>query len=272
MDIHFIPDNKDFKAKRKKIEDCLGESPVSHETLVELAISPGGLVDDKYRKVAWPLLLGIMDMSSPPAPSEEQLLAHPEHQQVVLDVNRSLKRFPPGIHLEERLRLQDELTRLILRVVTVHPRLRYYQGYHDVAVTLLLVAGENASFFLLERLSKNHLKDCMEATMEKTSYLLHYIYPLIRHQDKKVFEHMEKSEVGTTYALPWFITWFGHSLNYYKDVVRLYDFFLASEPLAPLYLSSVLIVHRSVQILETPCDMASLYALLSKVSYFKRSP
>ena len=47
---------------------------------------------------------------------------------VVMDVNRSLKRFPPGIGEEERPALQEQLTRLIIRVIMKHPHLHYYQG------------------------------------------------------------------------------------------------------------------------------------------------
>ena len=44
-----------------------------------------------------------------------------------MDVNRSLKRFPPGIAEEDRPGLQDQLTRLIVRVLVKHPTLHYYQ-------------------------------------------------------------------------------------------------------------------------------------------------
>lgn len=230
-------------------------------------MSEGGLVNDKLRKVAWPELMELTDTKVPKLLEEENLLNHPEYQQVVLDVNRSLKRFPPGIPLEKREALQSQLTLLILRVVTVHPKLKYYQGYHDVAVTLLLVTGQDVAYGILEKLSMNHLKDCMEPTMEKTSHLLNYIYPLIKCQNKEVHDYLEKSGVGTMFALPWFLTWFGHSLNYYNDVVRLFDYFLASEPLSPLYLSAVIVVYRANDILNTPCDMANLHSLLSQVYY-----
>lgn len=46
---------------------------------------------------------------------------------MVLDVNRSLKRFPPGIPLQQRLALQDQLTIIILRVISKYPHLSYYQ-------------------------------------------------------------------------------------------------------------------------------------------------
>ena len=48
---------------------------------------------------------------------------------VVLDVNCI---FPPGIEEAESPFLQDQLTRLIVRVLGAQPTLRYYPGYHQV--------------------------------------------------------------------------------------------------------------------------------------------
>ena len=60
-------------------------------------------------------------------PSEEIVKAHKDYQQVVLDVNRSLKRFPPGIDDDYRIILMGQLTTLIIRVLMKHPELNYYQ-------------------------------------------------------------------------------------------------------------------------------------------------
>lgn len=82
--------------------------------------------DDLRRKV-WPRLVGIDPACVDPAPNLDDLKSHREYNQVILDVNRSLKRFPPGIPYEQRIALQDQLTVLILRVIIKHPHLRYYQ-------------------------------------------------------------------------------------------------------------------------------------------------
>merc|ERR1719187_2390638 len=158
-------------------------------------------------------------------PGEEELSSHPEYNQVVLDVNRSLKRFPPGIEESERPLLQDQLTRLIVRVMLVQPSLHYYQGYHDVAITFLLVVGQAPS--------------------------LH--------------SHLVKAELGTIFALPWLITWFGHVLPDYSDVVRLYDFFLAGPPLMPVYLATAIVLHRQEEILATECEMSAVHGLLARI-------
>lgn len=84
------------------------------------------LTDDLRRQV-WPRLVGIDPNSVDPAPNLNDLKSHREYNQVILDVNRSLKRFPPGIPYEQRIALQDQLTVLILRVIIKYPHLRYYQ-------------------------------------------------------------------------------------------------------------------------------------------------
>lgn len=58
----------------------------------------------------------------------------------------------------ERAVLQEQLTDIILDVLKRHPQLHYYQGYHDVAVTLLLVVGERMALALLDKLSNFHLR------------------------------------------------------------------------------------------------------------------
>lgn len=84
------------------------------------------MADDLRRKV-WPRLVGINPDCVDPAPNLDDLKSHREYNQVILDVNRSLKRFPPGIPYEQRIALQDQLTVLILRVIIKYPHLRYYQ-------------------------------------------------------------------------------------------------------------------------------------------------
>lgn len=75
-----------------------------------------------------------------------------------------------------------------------------------------------------------------------------------------------RSTVGTLFALPWYLTWFGHSLNSYRSVVRLYDYFLASDFLLPIYVTSAIVLYRQNEIFQEDCDMASLHCLLSQVS------
>lgn len=200
-----------------------------------------------------------------PAPKLCDFETHPEYNQVVLDVNRSLKRFPPGIPYEQRIALQDQLTVLIMRVICKYPDLRYYQGYHDVAVTFLLVAGEEVAFAVMDVLSTNHFSECMQETMDATQKRLLFIWPVVNFENPELFNFLQHSGVGTMFALPWYLTWFGHSLNSYKAVVRLYDYFLASPVYSPLFVTAAIILYRADEVFLQDCDMASIHLLLSKL-------
>jgi len=236
------------------------------DRLGQLAVCEGGLMSDEVRVRVWPRLLGINMLETVTVlPGEEELSSHPEYNQVVLDVNRSLKRFPPGIEESERPLLQDQLTRLIVRVLVAQPTLHYYQGYHDVAITFLLVVGEHIGFQIMERLSVSHLSKFMAPSMEQTMSLLQLMYPIIRLSNPSLHSHLVKSELGTIFALPWLITWFGHVLPDYSDVVRLYDFFLAGPPLMPVYLATAIVLHRQEEILATECEMSSVHGLLARI-------
>merc|ERR1719187_2471802 len=213
---------KKTRQKSVWIEEALRTG--DKDKLSQLAVSDGGLLTDEVRVRVWPRLLGINMLETVTVlPGEEELSSHPEYNQVVLDVNRSLKRFPPGIEESERPLLQDQLTRLIVRVMLVQPSLHYYQGYHDVAITFLLVVG----------------------------------------QAPALHAHLVAAELGTIFALPWLITWFGHVLPDYSDVVRLYDFFLAGPPLMPVYLATSIVLHRRQELLDAECEMSALHQLLS---------
>jgi len=233
--------------------------------LVKLSVTPHGLVNDHLRRILWPQLAGVDVNILEQAPALDKLQHHPEYNQVVLDVNRSLKRFPPGIPYEQRIALQDQLTVLILRVIHKYPNLRYYQGYHDVAVTFLLVVGEEIAYAIMEHLSKTHFSECMQETMEATQRRLMFIWPVIKFENPELYKFLQRSTVGTLFALPWYLTWFGHSLNSYKAVVRLYDYFLASPIYTPIFVTAAILLYRSNEILKEDCDMASVHCLLSTV-------
>lgn len=66
--------------------------------------------------------------------------------------------FSPGMPPSERAVLQEQLIDIILDVLKRNPQLYYYQGYHDVAVSLLLVVGERMAIAMLETLSNYHLR------------------------------------------------------------------------------------------------------------------
>ncbi len=59
---------------------------------------------------------------------------------------------------EIRLSYQDQLVAVIMRVLVANPVLHYYQGYHDICVTFLLVVGDDITFAVMDKLSNRHFR------------------------------------------------------------------------------------------------------------------
>ena len=50
-----------------------------------------------------------------------------------------------------------------------------------------------------------------------------------------------------------------------EDVVRLYDFFLAQPPMMPIYLAATIVLHKSEDVRQVDCDMASVHGILAGI-------
>ncbi|XP_063815157.1 TBC1 domain family member 20 [Pseudophryne corroboree] len=257
----------EFRRRRKlcDIQKALGKEPPDVATLRRMAISEGGLLTDEIRCQVWPRLLNVSTEDLPPPPGPELRVNNKDYEQVLLDVRRSLRRFPPGMPLKEREDLQEQLIDIILQVLARNSQLHYYQGYHDIVVTFLLVVGGPLATLLVDKLSTHHLRDFMDPSMDNTKHILNYLMPIIELVNPALHDFMQQAEVGTIFALSWLITWFGHVLSDFRHVVRLYDFFLACHPLMPIYFAAVIVLHREEEVLECECDMASVHHLLSKI-------
>ncbi|KAG7458250.1 hypothetical protein MATL_G00236130 [Megalops atlanticus] len=253
------------RQKLVEIHQALNSDPVDIETLRRAAISEGGLLTDEIRRKVWPKLLSVNIYNLPAKPSKDAREGHKDYNQVLLDVRRSMRRFPKGMRVEQREVLQEQLIDIILDVLRRNPQLHYYQGYHDIAVTFLLVVGERMAIAMVETLSNHHLRDFMDPTMDSTKHILNYLMPILEEVDPELHRFMLRAEVGTIFALSWLITWYGHVLSEFRHVLRLYDFFLASHPLMAIYFAAVIVLHREAEVKSADCDMASVHHLLSQI-------
>ncbi|KAM6125769.1 TBC1 domain family member 20-like [Pterocles gutturalis] len=228
------------------------------------ACAEGGLCPD-LRPQVWPRLLGIDPTRLPPRPAPPALQDHRDRGQVLLDVARSGSRFPPGMSAEQRGVLQAQLGGLILQVLRAHPQLHYYQGFHDVALTLLRALGPRRAAPLLDHLATHHLRDFLAPTLTPTLRILELLPALLQCESPRLHDFMERAGVGTLFALSWLITWYGHVVPDFGHALRLCDFFLASPPLMPLYFAAAVVLQREGEILGAPCAMAPLHHLLCRL-------
>ncbi|XP_047663681.1 TBC1 domain family member 20 isoform X1 [Tachysurus fulvidraco] len=253
------------KQKLADIQQALISDPVDIETLRSAAVSEGGLLTDDVRRKVWPKLLNVNVFDLPAKPAKNIRENHKDYNQVLLDVRRSMRRFPRGMRADERAVLQEQLIDIILDVLRRNPQLHYYQGYHDIVVTFLLVVGERMAIAMVEKLSNHHLRDFMDPTMDNTKHILNYLMPILEQVDPELHNFMLRAEVGTIFALSWLITWYGHVLSDFRHVLRLYDFFLASHPLMAIYFAAVIVLYREQEVKSSECDMASVHHLLSQI-------
>ncbi|XP_078105108.1 TBC1 domain family member 20 isoform X2 [Sander vitreus] len=95
----------DTRRKRKiaDIKQALSASPVDVAALRRMAISEGGLLTDEIRCQVWPRLLNVPPHVLEQEPETVERENNKDYNQVLLDVQRSLRRFPPGERLATAL-------------------------------------------------------------------------------------------------------------------------------------------------------------------------
>ncbi|GAX81941.1 hypothetical protein CEUSTIGMA_g9369.t1 [Chlamydomonas eustigma] len=196
---------------------------------------------------------------------------HRDRHVVEVDVERSLWSFTEGMSDERRSELRQELSRVLNATVGRYAgfdtgvQVHYYQGLHDVASVLMMELGsEIGAFQLLSQLVVLHLRDCTKPSLEPVLELLQLVWPLLSFQDSGLSLHLQRMGLPAYFSLSWFITWFAHDVKALKVASRLFDFFLASHPLMPLYLG-VSAMQAMRQPLLACMEMHEAHALLSHI-------
>ncbi|XP_065827369.1 TBC1 domain family member 20-like, partial [Oscarella lobularis] len=260
LHVELGPDERREKVRR--INAALDSDPVDIVSLRDCATLSGGLVNDSVRQRVWPKLLGVNAYQKTKKTDAQTLQSHRDHGQVLLDVRRSDRRFPPDTKASFRRFKQSQLTELIMRVLHQNKSLYYYQGFHELSVPFLLICGPDVAVQLLNQLCHTHLRDFMETSIAQSDSLLSFLYPIIAREDKPLQDFLQLSEVGTVFCLSWILTWFSHVLTNWGAVVRLYDLFLASHPLMPVYLSAAVVLHVRDDVVSVNCELSAVHAAL----------
>jgi hypothetical protein len=158
-------------------------------------------------------------------------------------------------------------SQIINAMVSKHPDLHYYQGYHDVLTVLVLVLTEDERlcFAVAERVSLYFIRDYMRPSFDALQPLVLLLFPLIRRFDAPLADFLQRSGVQAFVALPWVLTWFAHVISDLDTVARLFDAFLASPPLLPLYLSAAIMMHRRDELLRLECDLSTVHLALARL-------
>ncbi|KAL7421346.1 GTPase-activating protein gyp8 [Cryptotrichosporon argae] len=227
------------------------------DALARLSALPGGFGSDAMRRRAWYALLGI----EPPGlyektPKSEECIEHPDEHQVLLDTRRSFVTFPKHLPAEKKKAMQTDLQRAIVTVLRRHPRLRYFQGFHDIVTVLYLTlldavpvpteatphdeAQWDALLRCAEAVSLCRVRDGMGAGLEPMMGLLKILRRVLRLTDPQLYEISATiSPVPTLpfFALSWILTLFSHDVDGLEPIQRIFDYLVARNPIAAIYLA-----------------------------------
>jgi TBC domain. len=210
--------------------------------------------------------------------------------------NKHKKRVRALLKRKQR-RLGNFINLTLIRTYNEHTKLRYYQGYHDVSCIILSVLGGETTVppldmdkhpktvqamatktaqamgldlpsEVLAKLSHSHFVDLMKDNFEHLTKALRLIvFPLMACLDPEVHQHLIDCDMEPFFCLSWIITWFSHDVRDTAVVKRLFDFFIASHPIMPVYLSIAMVLHpvNRMEVLGSGCDFASLHRTLSQL-------
>lgn len=232
--------------------------------LRRLARRPGGYQTNCLRKLIWPKLLGVNRHDT--VDYKAFLHPHRDDYQIECDVTRLWGRLQP---MAERCdayqsHRRKHVSEMISAVLCRNRSLFYYQGYHDIASSFLLVLEDNhLTFAVLEAASSLYFVDFMGENFDLFARSMRLIMLLIRSVDWELFAFLDAvPNFEPFFTCSWIITWFSHDLHHMDQIGRLFDVLLTSEPCYSYYLCTALLLKQRDVILGTDPDLASVHSLL----------
>ncbi|KAJ1669545.1 GTPase-activating protein gyp8, partial [Spiromyces aspiralis] len=75
----------------------------------------------------------------------------------------------------------------------------------------------------------------MGDSLEPIRLQLAFMYTIIKEEEPEIYMALERLGIPPFFAISWILSWFAHDLSDLQDMGRLYDFLIASNPLAPIY-------------------------------------
>ncbi|KAI8364701.1 rab-GTPase-TBC domain-containing protein [Radiomyces spectabilis] len=229
--------------------------------LRQIAREPEGYVHDTLRRFVWPILLHTHQGCYIDEKGSDKDL--PDPSQISKDVERSLYYYPQDISPMLKAHKQQELHQMIVEILWRNPRLKYYQGFHDICTCFLLVLGKKAGIPAAENVALFFLRDAMLDSFDPISKQLRLMSSIIEYEDPKLTSHLEHCNIMPYYALSWILTWFSHDFEDLDKVVRLFDVFIASSAMMPIYVASAITLLRRTELLQANAEI--LHSLITHV-------
>ncbi|ELP91284.1 hypothetical protein EIN_152810 [Entamoeba invadens IP1] len=149
------------------------------------------------------------------------------HSQLAIDVHRTYGNIFKSLPMEEK---KSRLLLVLDNLFYLHPELKYYQGFHDVvSILILAIPSDEMVLAITEKLALTRFKEMLTSdiviVMEQGLNALQRVKEI----DQQLGDILEEVGCDAMFTLPWYLTWFIHSISSVEVGVRLIDFFVCSE-------------------------------------------
>lgn len=126
---------------------------------------------------------------------------------------------------------------------------------------ILIVSDLDAwsSADLFEKICRTHLRDFLRPKLSVATAALDLLFPLILLEDQQLAMFLYQSQAQPFFAISWLLTWFSHNLFAFETVAKLFDFFITSHPLMPLYMCAAVILSKRADILQLECEISEIH-------------
>ncbi|EIN08170.1 hypothetical protein PUNSTDRAFT_52640 [Punctularia strigosozonata HHB-11173 SS5] len=229
------------------------------------SIAPGGFGDERVH--IWPKLLHAEDALLRDGEDINASLSMSEHsdeRQIKLDTDRSFVLYPVD-ESNDRESLQEGLRDLLVTMFRRHPKLNYFQGYHDVMTVLFLTLPSESRLPCAEKMSLHRLRDAMGTSLEPIIGQLRILQNLLRAADAAFAAVLESASPLPYYALSNLLTLFSHDVPTLPLIQHVFDFLLCRPPVASVYLAAAILLTRKDEVLrlEQEGEEGMVHSLLS---------
>lgn len=225
------------------------------------------------RRTCWPILAGVDRSKSKPPVWGVYSSAYAE--QLDRDINRALHRVQDD---DARTLMRVRLSRLLNALFVAHPTWHYFQGFHDLVGILLLVFHQEAPataspaqideevFYLAEQICETYWSGhLLTGDLSEARAMLSFLTVVIRRLDSRLAAFLAEAAPEPIFALPWLLTWYAYNLENLADAALCFDLFLATHPVAALYLAAQMISTQSDVIRQLDKDYAAVHGALSRL-------
>eukprot|EP01083_Nonionella_stella_P002519 7238_1 len=221
-------------------------------TLKQLAIKHG-LLSDKLRKKAWPLILEI-DTTQKRQKQNGKIIINDEYQLIECDIKRThMNCFQ---NKSEKRKTRACLSKILHRIFDGNDDMDYIQGFNDVASVLYTVchnieltqniSRKVAETLLCDFMVRNQMNESQNATINVADYAL--IIDIIELYDETLTTVVTHDDF-IAISISWLITWFAHQIKDVNTISRIYDYCLCSDKCISSYLCAALIIYLKDDVL-----------------------